>query len=86
MNPFRQRQVGVAWQLVGLTSEFPDVGLEDNGSRITKSCKAFRIPKANTPQEPEGPIQANIRRPGDLKGQVLVFKYKGKFHAIDHVS
>ncbi|RHZ55769.1 Rieske (2Fe-2S) protein [Aspergillus thermomutatus] len=48
-------------------------------------CKAFQIPnsKANGPQ-PECPVEADIDLPGDLKDQVLVFKYKGKFHAVDH--
>lgn len=30
--------------------------------------------------------EVDIDLPGDLKDQVLVFKYKGKVHAIDHVS
>lgn len=36
------------------------------------------------------PIAADALEPsdigGDLKDQVLVFQYRGKFHAIDHVS
>ncbi|KAJ5128861.1 hypothetical protein N7526_007027 [Penicillium atrosanguineum] len=30
------------------------------------------------------PVEADIDTPGDLKDQVLVFKYKGKIHAVDH--
>ncbi|KAB8073598.1 hypothetical protein BDV29DRAFT_191649 [Aspergillus leporis] len=78
MNPFRQRsQLGAAWHPVGLASAFPD--LDHDGSRIAPRCKAFRIPK-----ESKAPVEADIDLPGDLKDQVMVFKYKGKFHAIDH--
>jgi hypothetical protein len=34
----------------------------------------------------QSPVETNLDMPGDLKDQVLVFKYKDKIHAIDHVS
>ncbi|OKL58470.1 hypothetical protein UA08_06061 [Talaromyces atroroseus] len=81
MNPF----IGVfqpnkTWHRIGLTSEFPDIAQGDDGCRITPSCKAFKI--YNTIGQ--GPVEASVDLPGDLKDQVLIFKYKGNFHAIDH--
>ncbi|KAI9931383.1 hypothetical protein ASPWEDRAFT_25738 [Aspergillus wentii DTO 134E9] len=75
---FRQPSRG-GWQRVGLASAFPDISADE--SLITPSCKAFTIPKTNGP---EAPVEADIDQPGELKDQVLVFKYKGKIHAIDH--
>ncbi|KAL3483600.1 rieske [2Fe-2S] domain protein [Aspergillus germanicus] len=80
MNPFRVFQSGEPWLRVGLTSEFPEISNDTEGCAITQSCRAFRIPKTKG----EEAVEANIELPGDLKDQVLVFKYKGKVHAIDH--
>ncbi|KAH8702328.1 hypothetical protein BGW36DRAFT_114502 [Talaromyces proteolyticus] len=81
MNPFiRAFQSGGAWHRIGLASEFPDIAQDHNGCQITPSCKAFRIPHTKD----QDPVEASIDLPGDLKDQVLVFKYKGNFHAIDH--
>lgn len=86
MIPFFQRRRGDPWHLVGFTSAFPDLSLDKDCSKITPSCKAFRIPKADGHSTPDTPEEASIEVPGDLKDQVLVFQYKGKFHAVDHVS
>lgn len=89
MNPFRApSRLDGAWHKVGLASGFPDLDVDYDGRRITAKCKAFRIPNSKTDgsQQSHCPIEADIDVPGDLKDQVLVFKYKGKFHAIDHVS
>ncbi|GAQ46012.1 hypothetical protein AtubIFM56815_007180 [Aspergillus tubingensis] len=75
------------WQRIGLTSDFPDVDSpENNGDcRVTSQCKAFTIPKTPIPGASSAPVEAEIDGPlEDLKDQVLVFKYKGKVHAIDH--
>jgi hypothetical protein len=77
MNPFTRPTA--AWHRVGLASEFPSI---DDDARIVPRCKAFDIPKTNGPMEEV----EDIDLPGELKDQVLVFKYKGKYHAIDHVS
>ncbi|GKZ17198.1 hypothetical protein AbraCBS73388_007250 [Aspergillus brasiliensis] len=77
------------WQRIGLTSDFPDVDSPDNNGdcRVTSQCKAFTIPKTPTPGSSSAPVEAGIDGPlEDLKDQVLVFKYKGKVHAIDHGS
>ncbi|KAJ6155126.1 hypothetical protein N7470_005692 [Penicillium chermesinum] len=80
MNPFRRLARADAWSRIGLTSEFPDLGLNEDDSQVLRACKAFNIPKTADAT----PVQADINLPGDLKDQVLVFQYKGKFHAIDH--
>jgi hypothetical protein len=78
MNPFTRRSTA-AWYKIGLASELPN--LDDDGQRVAPKCKAFTIP-TNGPMKPV----EDIDLPGELKDQVLVFKYKGKYHAIDHVS
>ncbi|EKV06420.1 Rieske [Penicillium digitatum] len=75
MNPFTRATA--IWHPVGLASEFPSI---DDDTRIMPRCKAFNIPKTNGAIEPV----EDIDLPGELKDQVLVFKYKGKYHAIDH--
>ncbi|KAB8231610.1 hypothetical protein BDV23DRAFT_182726 [Aspergillus alliaceus] len=80
MNPFVQRSPLAAWHPVGLASAFPDLSLDNDCPRIAPSCKAFSIPSTST----GAPVEADIDLPGNLKDQVLVFKYKGKIHAIDH--
>ncbi|RDW87056.1 Rieske (2Fe-2S) protein [Aspergillus mulundensis] len=81
-NPFfRSAKADAAWHRVGLLSEFPEIS-PDSDCTVTASCKAFRIP-AGTTNKPE---ETDIDLPGDLKDQVLVFRYKGNVHAIDHGS
>ncbi|CAG8944394.1 unnamed protein product [Penicillium salamii] len=76
MNPFTRRSTA-AWYSVGLASDLPN--LDEDGQRVAPKCKAFTIPT-------NGPMERveDIDLPGELKDQVLVFKYKGKYHAIDH--
>lgn len=81
----RPSQPGAAWHPAGLASVLPDLSLDNDDCQITQACKAFTIPKTAGSQD--APVEADINLPGeDLKDQVLVFKYKGKVHAIDHVS
>ncbi|KAA8648837.1 hypothetical protein EYZ11_006911 [Aspergillus tanneri] len=86
MNPFIPlSRADAAWYLVGLASAFPDLSLDNDDSQIMPGCKAFSIPNTYGPQNLKAPVETDIDLPGrDLKDQVLVFKYKGKFHAIDH--
>ena len=87
MHPFiRKARADAAWHPVGLASSFPDLGSDDNGSRIAPRCKAFRIPESDGLSEPEATVETDIDLPEDLKDQVLIFKYKGNFHAVNHVS
>lgn len=88
------------WFSAGLASSFPDVGADPAdsqslaqvrlcGARQKPGCKAFYAPKDNTTRTE---VDIGDDAMGDavagsgLKDQVLVFQYKGKFHAIDHVS
>lgn len=87
MNPFiRKARADAAWHRVGLASSFPDLGSDADGARIAPRCKAFHVPRADGTCEPGPPEEADLDLPGDMKDQVLVFKYKGNFHAVDHVS
>ena len=87
------RRSGADWFSVGLTSSFPDLGLDDEDlshSRLCNQdfkpgCKAFQVPKEDTSKSTELVIPAEGGE-GDFQDQVLVFQYRGKFHAIDHVS
>lgn len=84
MNPFIGAfQLSKTWYHVGLTSDFPDIaGGDDHGRQLTPSCKAFQIPN----KVDQDAVEANLSDlPKDLKDQVLIFKYQGKMHAIDHV-
>jgi hypothetical protein len=89
MNPFTfltQSRANATWHPVGLASELPDLDLDKDAYRIAPRCKAFSIPKTEGTSEVKLPVEADIDMPGDLKDQVLVFKYKGKIHAVDHVG
>lgn len=99
MNPFRAAsQQNAQWLFVGLASEFPDVELD--GANLSQSrpsntgfkpgCRAFYASRKNESQNSKGLVEADLDEAtsveAELKDQVLVFRYKGKFHAIDHVS
>ncbi|TLD18478.1 hypothetical protein PspLS_10199 [Pyricularia sp. CBS 133598] len=52
------------------------------------ACKVFRVP---LPSGPRGNAEAEVvplteaaEEGADLRNQVLVFQYRGKFHAVDH--
>lgn len=91
LNPFSRK--GAQWTFAGYTSEFPDV--DDDAGNLAKhrlcnaksipGCKAFHIPKEDPSLSKEVEIGDDaLGQP--LEDQVLVFQYKGKFHAVDHVS
>ncbi|EMT69960.1 hypothetical protein FOC4_g10008400 [Fusarium odoratissimum] len=90
-NPFSRQ--GAQWTFVGRTSSFPDVD-DDAGNlakhrlcnaKSTPGCKAFHIPQEDASSSKEVPVGDDSSWES-LVDQVLVFQYKGKFHAIDHVS
>ncbi|CVK94660.1 uncharacterized protein FPRN_10118 [Fusarium proliferatum] len=88
-NPFSRQ--GAQWTFVGRTSSFPDVG--DDAGNLAKhrlcnaksipGCKAFHIPKEDVSSSKEVPVGDDSTLESFVD-QVLVFQYKGKFHAIDH--
>jgi hypothetical protein len=81
-----------AWHFVGSASTFPNVTAEDGkklaekfscGDSMQAGCRVFNIPKTGSEvceADLEDDFVAN-----ELRDQVLVFQYKGKFHAVDHV-
>ena len=87
------------WFYAGLASSFPNIESDDGNLLRTRpcgvgsgpGCKVFHISKTDASQGIEVVIEDDVPAPSglggqDLKDQVLVFKYKGKFHAVDHVS
>lgn len=80
MLPFFRSRPDASWHRVGRVSHFPEVS-QDEDCQVTPACKAFRIPNGKG----EVPTETDINLPGELKDQVMVFKYKGAVHAIDHV-
>jgi hypothetical protein len=91
-------QLGAEWFSVGLASTFPDVGSDNDNLAKYRACnadpkpgcKVFQVPREDSLQSAEVAIREDgtLQR-SDMKGlkdQVLVFRYKGKFHAVDHVS
>jgi hypothetical protein len=80
MLPFFRSRPDASWHRVGRVSDFPEVS-QDEACQVTTACKAFRIPNVKG----EVPTETDINLPGELKDQVMVFKYKGAVHAIDHV-
>ncbi len=85
MELFRQApRPGADWFPVGLASSFPDLVSQPLLCKgdTTPGCKVFRIPQRDTSQGTE----VSIDEIGAvLTDQVLVFRFRGKFHAIDHV-
>lgn len=83
------------WYFIGHASDFPNITSEDSGllsdtyacgDAQKPGCKAFSVPK---PAEDDShAVEIDLSDgvdPRALKDQVLVFQYKSKFHAIDHV-
>ncbi len=83
------------WFFAGLASSFPDVSSGDDGSSLSElyrcdddfkpGYRVFHVPRTGTSRVTELEAGNSDARP-DLRDQVIVFKYNGKFHAIDHVS
>lgn len=98
-NPFSRSQGGNAWFRVGLASSFPNITGEDDdniahtrlcgkSTETAPSCKVFYVPKEDSSRANEVTLDdsGTPSEPGSLKDQVLVFQYKGKFHAINQAS
>jgi nitrite reductase/ring-hydroxylating ferredoxin subunit len=93
-NPFsRASRAGDVWFCAGATSSYPNV---DDSSRVAQQrpcngkrvpgCRVFHVPRNDSSKATEVAID-DWKDPdaGDSKDQVMVFKYKGKFVAINHV-
>ncbi|KAK8132074.1 hypothetical protein PG999_000247 [Apiospora kogelbergensis] len=88
---------GDPWNFVGLASSFPNLDLDGKSVSERRSCnpkgsapgcKVYLVPRAsNTAGATEASeVDAAVPDTTTLKDQVLVFQYKGKFHAVDNVS
>lgn len=89
-------QADATWFAAGLTSTFPETDeLAANLAQFRKcegtasfgpGCRVFQVPKDDPSQAAEVSVGDTDFEAGEaLKDQVLVFQYKGKFHAVDHV-
>lgn len=94
-NPFvRSSRAGAAWVNVGPAASYPDVddtatvGQQRpcNGKHVP-GCRVFHVPREDSSKATEIAIDDwKDSEAGDTKDQVMVFRYKGKFVAINHVS
>ncbi|KAB5525554.1 hypothetical protein GE09DRAFT_473998 [Coniochaeta sp. 2T2.1] len=84
MNFFRSAsRPNTEWFPVGLASSFPDLISQPLICKGDKApgCKVFHIPQEKPSAGEEVPIDdVGV----DMEDQVLVFQFRGKFHAIDH--
>lgn len=98
-NPFSRSRDGDAWFRVGLASSFPNITAEDEdniaharpcgtNSEPKAGCKVLYVPKEDSSLASEVKLDESGApcEPGSLRDQVLVFQYKGKFHAINQAS
>jgi nitrite reductase/ring-hydroxylating ferredoxin subunit len=92
---------GDAWFSVGLASSFPNI-TESGSDIVADTrpcgggqgeeapgCKVFQVPKDDSSlaaQVDSSDVEEAAFTARDLKDQVLVFQYKGKFHAINNVG
>lgn len=96
MNPFRAPfRAGADWLFVGLTSSFPDLGTDDDNLSEVRNCsgeskpgcRVFYAPKVDSLESSRSLVAVEDLEScseWDLKDQVLVFQYRGKFHAVDN--
>ncbi|KHO01512.1 Rieske [2Fe-2S] iron-sulfur domain protein [Metarhizium album ARSEF 1941] len=99
MNFFRSRP-DTGWIPVGAASSFPNLGPDapsliqqrpchDARPAPAPGCKVFHVPRDHQPSRAS---EIHVSREGlpspatgdELVDQVLVFRYRGKFHAVDH--
>ena len=96
VNPFsRSSQAGNAWFCAGAVTLYPNL---DDSARVGEQrpcgekkhvpgCRVFHVPRDDSSKATEVAID-DWKDPevgGDAKDQVMVFRYKGKFCAINHV-
>lgn len=85
MWPFRgATRPDADWFCAGLSSSFPDLVAQPLlcGGDAAPGCKVFHVPQDKPSEGAEVPVDdVGV----DLRDQVLVFRFRGKFHAIEHV-
>jgi hypothetical protein len=94
VSPFsRSSRAGDAWFNVGPASSFPNV---DDSARVGEQrlchekyvpgCRIFHVPREDSSKASEVAIDDwKDSEAGDAKDQVMIFQYKGKFVAVNHV-
>jgi hypothetical protein len=98
ISPFMtSNRRGDAWFSVGLASSFPDITDSDGtvselrfcGQDLVTGCKVFHVSRADSSQAAEvdqSDVAGAESSSSELKDQVLVFRYRDKFHAVNNVS
>ncbi len=86
------------WVSVGPLAQFPDVAADQGNliqpracdAKSLPGCRILVVPKSDPSQAAEIAIPAGAATSPtegqDLKDQVVVFRYRDKMHALDHVS
>ncbi|AEO64588.1 uncharacterized protein THITE_2086081 [Thermothielavioides terrestris NRRL 8126] len=90
---FSRPRADQAWFSAGPASSYPDLSpggesaaLSDPrpcGADAVPGCKVFSVPKGDVAAASEVSL-SEVYEGADLRDQVVVFQYRGKFHAIDH--
>ncbi|KAI6781648.1 putative mitochondrial carrier-like protein [Emericellopsis cladophorae] len=97
MDPEMRAAPADTWFPVGRLSSFPEVGEDDEdlvhprecSATARPGCKVFNVPKDDLSKRSEVLITTDglglMDEEGQaLQDQVLIFKHRGKMHAIDH--
>lgn len=95
INPFSSNpRTGDAWFHAGLVSSYPNI---DDAGRVGErrqcldqfvpGCRIFHVPPEDSSKATEVAVDDwRDQDHGDPKNQVMVFQYKARFVAINHVS
>jgi len=89
----RNSRSGDAWFSAGPSTSYPNITASGSTplsaqlpcqERVALSCKVFYVPSDDSSQAKEIDQSSSEGLPADLKDQVVVFRYQGDFHAVDH--
>ncbi|KAF2632345.1 rieske domain-containing protein, partial [Macroventuria anomochaeta] len=92
-NPFsRAPRGGVAWFNAGPVVSYPNIETADSAlaqqrlcnDAYLPGCKVFHVPKEDATQASPVAIDDWKDGEGDTKDQVMIFRYNGKFVAVNH--
>jgi hypothetical protein len=84
-----------AWFSAGLATSFPNITTSSStlsdllpckDSSFIPGCKVFQVPSNDSSRAIETNLEDMDAGSTNLKEQVVVFQFRGQFHAIDHVS
>jgi hypothetical protein len=94
-NPFvRSSRAGAAWFNAGPAASYPDVDDSTTvgqqrpcGGKYIAGCRVFHVPREDSSKATEIAVDdwKDPEAGGDAKDQVMIFQYKGRFVAINHV-